>query len=318
MNDAIQTKGKILSVIQIKGPSLPVQISREAETSPLFAGAFLSELAKEEAIKISSMKVGGSPLYYIKGQEHLLDNFFKYLPEKEKEAFLMLKEKRVLEDSKQTPAIRVALRNIKDFAFPFKKDGEVFWRFHTTTEQEVRDILEPKENRLVKQPAEQPVKQSVEQPAKQPEQVFKQEHKQTVKKSEQLDIGLRTMKRQFKKEEKFENPLVMEEKGEVKKYSEFVSKVVDKINREYNLIEEKYYKPKEYSCVIQIKSDLGPINFLAFARDKKKLSETDVKQMVSEAQKIPLPALILYKRELSKKALEYSAKYFSIVKLEKI
>jgi hypothetical protein len=126
------------------------------------------------------------------------------------------------------------------------------------------------------------------------------------------------LKKQGKKQENFENPLVMQEKKENKKYSEFVSRVVDKIKGNYNLIEEKYCKPKEYSCVIQIKSDLGPINFLAFARDKKKLSETDVKKMVSEAQKIPIPALILYKRELSKKALEYSAKYFSIVKLEKI
>ncbi len=309
MNDASQTKGKIVSAIKIKGPSLPVQISREAETSPLFAGAFLSELAKEEAIKISNMKVGGSPLYYIKGQEHLLDNFFKYLPEKEREAFLMLKQNKILEDTKQTPAIRVALRSIKDFAFPFKKDNEIFWRFHTTPEQEIRDILEPKV------PEKKEVKQAIKQEVK---QLVKQEHKQTPETPQkQLDIGLKQAKP--KTPDKFENPLIMnEEEKESKKYSDFVSKVVDKIKDKYNLVEEKYYKPKEYSCIIQIKSDLGPINFLAFAKDKKKLSETDIKKMVSEAQKIPLPALILYKRELSKKALEYSIKYFSIVKLEKI
>lgn len=315
MNDPNVTREKIISVIRLKGPSLPVQIAREAQISSLFAGAFLSELAREEVIKISNTKVGGSPLYYKKGQEHLLDNFYKYLPEKEREAFLMLKQHKILQDSQQVPAIRVALRSIKDFAVPFKRDEDVFWRFHTTTEEEVRGLLEPKAK------VEEAVKEVVKQPVK---QVVKQEPKQPVSKSvkkevkeKQLDLGLKQPEN--KRADNFENPLVMkEERLKEKGYSEFVSKIVEKVKKKYEVVEEKYHKPKEYCCVVQVKSDLGPINFLTFAKDKKKLSETDVKQIVSQAQKIPLPALILYKGELSKKALEYSVKYFSVLKLEKI
>jgi len=310
MNNPIETRNKILSLLRIKGPSLPVQIARETAISPLFAGAFLSELAKDDAIKISKMKVGGSPLYYLKGQEDKLDNFYKYLPDRERDAFLMLKENKILEDKKQEPAIRVALRSIKDFAFPFLKDQEVLWRFHTVTEQEVRQMLEPKKITPPKLPVKQEVKQ-----------VFKQEIKQTTPKPEknkekQLDIGLKQKK--SKPAEKFSNPLVIKEKPEKKPYSEFVTRVIEKINNKYNFIEEKYYKPKDYSCIVQIKSELGPINFLVFAKDKKKISETDLKNMLSEAQKIPLPALILYKGELSKKALELSVRYFSILKLERL
>jgi len=319
MSNPIETRNKILSLLKIKGPSLPVQIAREAQISPLFAGAFLSELAKDDTIKISKMKVGGSPLYYIKGQENKLDDFYKYLPEKEREAFLILKENKILEDKKQEPAIRVALRSIKDFAFPFLKDQEVLWRFHTITEGEVRQMLEPPEK--VEAPARQEIKQEMQVKQEiQVKQETKQQIKQTIEKKgkeKQLSLGLKKAKK-FKPEERFINPLIINEKPEKKHYSEFVTKVIEKINNKYKVLEEKYYAPREYSCLIQIKSELGPINFIAFAKDKKKLSETDLKKILSESQKIPLPALVLYKGELSKKALELSVKYFSILKLEKL
>src|SRR4030042_1495973 len=120
--DAMQLKEKIISFIQLRGPSLPVHIAKETGLSILFASAFLSELFNEKRINISNLKVGSSPLYFISGQEPQLENFSKYIKSKEKEAFLLLKEKRILKDSELHPAIRVALREIRDFAIPFKKD----------------------------------------------------------------------------------------------------------------------------------------------------------------------------------------------------
>src|SRR3989338_4652198 len=140
--NAKEIKSRIVSTIRLRGPSLPVQIAHQTEISSIFAGAFLSELAGEKAIKISNTKVGGSPLYYLQGQEHLLENFYQYLPGKEKEAFLLLKENKMLQDKEQLPAIRVALRSIRDFAKSFSKDAEIFWRFHSVTEEQVREMLE--------------------------------------------------------------------------------------------------------------------------------------------------------------------------------
>ncbi len=307
--DNNETRTKILSILKIKGPALPVHIARESGISMLFAGAFLSELAREDAIKISKTKVGGSPLYYLKGQENLLDNFYKYLPEKEREAFLMLQKEKILEDKKQHPAIRVALRCIKDFAVPFLKDGEIVWRFHTTSESEVRGILEPKaEVKEVKQPLKEEVKQEIKKIT-------------TERKDKQLDIGLKPIKKgkfQKKKVESFQNPLVIEETKKEKPKPEFIIHITEKINRKYKIIEEKNYAPREYKCIVQINSELGPINFLTFAKDKKKISETDIKKALSEAQKIPLPTLFLHNGELSKRAQEYARKYFSVLKVEKI
>ncbi|OGJ16911.1 hypothetical protein A3K73_00545 [Candidatus Pacearchaeota archaeon RBG_13_36_9] len=375
--DPLETKNKILSILRFKGPSLPIHVASQIKISSIFAGAFLSELANEDAIKISNIKVGGSPLYYIKGQESMLDPFYKYLPEKEREAFLSLKQNKILEDKKQEPAIRVALRSLKDFAFPFKKDEEIFWRFHSTTEQEVREILEPKikEKKEIPEPEtktkeqvqeikeeaeEKPVKKEGIRKEKEPKEKEEKEEKKeekievskpkiiqpATKKDRQLDIGLKVAKSQKSKisddiqkqeflmkekteklkikkpefQENFENPLIIKEepKKKEKPKSLFVTDIIEKISRKYLIVEEKYYKPREYSCIVQINSELGPINFLAFATEKRKLSETDLKKMLSEAQKIPLPALVLHKGEISRKAADYSKSYFSVLKIERI
>ncbi len=58
----MEMRNKIIALLKIRGPSLPVHISKEIGLSSIFAGAFLSELASSKEIKISNMKVGGSPL----------------------------------------------------------------------------------------------------------------------------------------------------------------------------------------------------------------------------------------------------------------
>lgn len=136
IQDAMLLREKIINIIRMRGPSLPARIAKETQLSILFASAFLSELLSDKRLKITHMKVGSSPVYFIPGQEHLLENFSQYLKNREKDAFSLLKEKRFLDDKSQTPAIRVALRELKDFAVPFKHKEEVFWRYFTVPESE--------------------------------------------------------------------------------------------------------------------------------------------------------------------------------------
>jgi hypothetical protein len=137
-----EIKEKIISIFKRRGPSLPIHISRETELSILFASAFLSELLAEKTIKISNMRVGSSPIYFIPGQEIMLEKFSTFLKSKEKEAFLLLKEKKFLKDSKQEPAIRVALRELKDFAIPFKKNEDIYWKYLNISETELKNFEE--------------------------------------------------------------------------------------------------------------------------------------------------------------------------------
>ena len=146
--DTSEIKEKILSTLRQRGPSLPVHIAGETGLSMLFASAFLSELLSGKKIKISNMRVGNSPIYFIQGQEYLLENFSQYIKSKEKEAFLLLKEKKILKDAEQDPAIRVALRSIKDFAIPFKKNEEIFWRYFIVKKEEIKIKETPKDVKL--------------------------------------------------------------------------------------------------------------------------------------------------------------------------
>ena len=139
--DASKIREKILSILRMKGPTLPVYISQDTGISMLFASAFLSELLSDKLIKMSYMRVGNSPIYYIQGQEHQLEKFSGYLKSKEKDAFILLQDKKFLKDSEQSPAIRVALREIKDFAFPFRKNNETFWRYLTSKESEFKQDI---------------------------------------------------------------------------------------------------------------------------------------------------------------------------------
>src|SRR3989338_2565602 len=140
-----ELRNKILSILRNKGPSLPIHIARETGLSVLFASAFLAELSSDKEIKISNMKVGGSPVYFIPGHEEQLEKYSNYLPGKEREALFLLKEKKLLEDVMLEPAIRVALRSIRDFAFAvvLNEDGKqrVFWRHLTFLEKEAQELV---------------------------------------------------------------------------------------------------------------------------------------------------------------------------------
>jgi len=133
-----QIKEKIISFLRIRGPSIPVHIAREIGLSILFSSAFLAELVSEKKVKMSHMRIGSSPIYFLPGQEPLLERFADYLKSREKEAFLFLREKKFLKDSEVGPVVRVALRAIKDFAIPFENNKELFWRYFTVPETEFR------------------------------------------------------------------------------------------------------------------------------------------------------------------------------------
>ncbi len=148
--DASNIKEKIISIIKIIGPSLPYEISSKINMSILFTSAFLSELLSEKRLKISNMKVGSSPIYFLPGQEPSLERFSIHLKSREKDAFELLKEKKILKDSEQEPAIRVALRAIKDFAIPIKESNELFWVFFTINNEEAISLIKPKEDKIEK------------------------------------------------------------------------------------------------------------------------------------------------------------------------
>lgn len=304
---------KIISTLQKRGPSLPIHLTKELNISTLFVSAFLAELVENRKIRISNLKVGGSPLYFLEGQESKLENFYNYLHPKESEVFLLLKNNKVLKDIEQDPVVRVALRSIKDFAFSFNFEGEIYWRCFLISENEAREKILSERKIIEKKIYEKEVK----------------EEKTEGKEGKSIKVEVKIKKKTSEKDKvetkeklEFENPLIIKEKVKPKKEkpkSSFVLKVIDFLQKNnLKIIKEVEHKSKEYRCIIEASSQLGNIRFFTEAKDKKTISESDFKKLLSDSQKIPLPAFLLYTGEISKKAKQYLIDYSSILKAKKI
>src|SRR3989344_2611644 len=151
--NAPDIKEKIMGILRRNGPSLPVHVANGTGLSLLFSGAFLSELYSDKKIRISSMKVGSSPIYYLPEHESSLEKYSQHLKSREKDAFTLLRDKRFLKDTELEPAMRVALRAIKDFAIPFENEKELYWRYFSVpqsefTLEEKQEIKKPKDEKI--------------------------------------------------------------------------------------------------------------------------------------------------------------------------
>lgn len=342
--DTTNVKENIINFLKNNGPNLPVHISKNAKIDSLFASAFLSELLREQRLKITNMKVGTSPIYYVEGTEPGLEKYSEYLKPKEKEAFSLLKEKQFLEDETQHPAIRVALRSIKDFAKPFKMRDKIMWRYFLTPITEYKKqfsqpIEQKEETKTIPQekPKEEETKKEIpktflsdikrsfeETETNKEEEKETTEQKENNQKNETQQEKPKELERILPKEEKpkFINPLAKKEeekKPKEKAKSEFVQQTINFINENgWKIIEELEFKAKEYNCLTQINSDLGPIIFRTQAKNKKTVSEADMSKLLGEAQSIPLPALFLIPADPKKKAQDFLEKYTSVMKFKKI
>ncbi|MBI2629675.1 hypothetical protein HYW76_01105 [Candidatus Pacearchaeota archaeon] len=292
---------KIINFLKTKGPSLPIHVSRETGLSMIFASAFLSELAADNNVKISIMKVGGSPLYLIPGQEEQLEKFYTYLPGKEREAFLLLKEKKVLEDIKLEPAIRVALRNIKDFAFPLiprLQERMLFWKFHSLPIEQASPIIENmiKLKQEIKQEAViQKQETKIEAEFSKPE--IKQEIKIIAEKpKEEIKI---TQETELKIEPIFDKTPAKKAKSQPEDFLNEIKTFLTLKN--ISIISTEYYDKKEVLAKIRINSE----DCLLFAFNKKRINEKELIKAYKKSLPYNLPYIIVIQDVISKKMKEF-------------
>jgi len=290
--DTSLIKEKIISSIRRRGPSLPIHVAKEIDTNTIFASAFLSELLSENEIKISNIKVGNSPLYFIQGQEHLLQNFYLHLKNREKEAFLLLKEKKILKDVNQEPVIRVALRQIKDFAIPFKKQEELFWRYFLFSPQ---DIKQEKE-REIKTKKEIFIPKEKEQPNEEEQKNYNKEllKKPIIIKAKNSKIN---KKRTQKKNSKF-----------FEKVKEFLSK------KEIEILDIESFNKNDLALRIKNKGR----EEILIAYNKKRINEEDIIKAYKKANELNLNYILLSLGTPLKKFNNLITAIKRLTKIEKI
>ena len=299
IQDVNATKERILAIIQQQGPSFPVQIARMINVSPLFTAVFLSELNEDNKLKTSHMKVGSSSLFFIQGQEAQLENFIEHLNPREKEAFFLIKSSRILEDDKQTPVIRVALRAIKDFAVPFKitanSTEKIFWKYHLTKDEDfdrkVQKILNPS----IK------IQEIKEEESKLEEKLIE---------AEAQDSG----------EEQI-IPQGPQPKAKAKKSapSEFAEKIKDYLAaKDIEILLTILEKKKEFIAKVRADTIFGKQEYYLIAKDKKKINETDLTIALQKAQSEKMLALVISPGDIDKKAQPHAKEWRNLIKFERI
>jgi len=285
---------QILQIIRAKGPLLPVHIVKEIGWNTILVGAALSDLSKKGHIKISHTKIGGSPVYYVTGQEYKLQGLYKQLHEKEQKAYDKLKEKKILKDKGLEPVMRVALRNIKDFAKPLEvtinNESEIFWKWYLTSNTEasetIKGMVRPvkKEGREIKK--------------KEPKEEVEQEPKE-------------------KREEKQER---LEETREIEDKSPFLNKIRNYFAKnQIEILEQKIIrKTSDAEFVIKVSTSIGSARYFCKARSKKKFNDSDLSNIYVQGEIRKLPVLFLITGELTKKAQTLLEEQFKNLNVKKI
>jgi hypothetical protein len=289
MIDIQEKKRKILEFLKSNGPSLPVQVARAIQMEPVFASAILSELISSKEIKTSHMKVGASPLYLLPTQTEKLEEKTENLKSVERETQEKLKSEKIIYDESEEPATRIALRNIKDFAIPFKFKDKIVWKYAFTPKEEIDKILFPKEEKEKPQEEEPEVPKAWE-----------------VKRKE-----INEAKDQSKKIERiFEKP--KEHSHSDKTFLEKIERFLKEKDTEITAIEE--VDKKKVTAIIKSNEETS----MLFAFNKIRINESELLKCFKIAEKKNLPYQIITNGDLTKKLTDTIRAYQKLIRVEKL
>ncbi len=337
---------EVLKFMRMKGPVLPVHVSSKFKKDTITMGAVLSEMSHNKKILISNTKIGGSPVYYLPEHKDKLQDLYKYLNEKDKRSYDLLKENKVLRDSELDPLTRVSLRNIRDFAKPLEVNlgGNIalFWKWYLFSQEETISRIKLK---LGISDKKNEVKKEVEVKKEQTEiqsqgKVIEVEKPKVNK--EEKDNKVETIEKIKKKEktEKLEavekkqrEKLIERQESLVKKEQKLSTKSTKPINvvLEHELLNKtkSFFNSKsiiitkskiirknsDLEFIVQVPSPIGPIDYYCKVKNKKKINDGDLASVFILGETKKLPTMLLITGELTKKANQMLSEQFKTLKI---
>jgi hypothetical protein len=244
------------------------------------------------------MKMGASPFYLLPNQKEKLEEHIENLKSAEKDAYLKLKQSKILTDEQETPTIRVALRNIKDFAIPFKFQERIFWKYAFTSEEEIQKLLIP------------PIKERKNHENTKTESSVPKAWE--VKKTEIHEAKENSKKIENISERK--NTATQQKNSSTEKQSFLVEieNFLEKQNIKIIAIEEVDKK----NVIAKIVTNSKPA--LLFAFNKKRIDEQEIIKCYKRAKTSDLPYHIIIRGELAKKTVETMDAYKALLKIDKL
>lgn len=319
---------RIKSFISKQGPIIPAMLAKELNTNILFASAMLSELVSSKEVKISSVKLGGTPYYFLPGQEEALQGLSKNLNEKERIAYNHLKESKILEDSNEDPLIRVALRQIKDYAKQLevvvKGERKIFWKWYLLPNSEAETIIRKILGVKIEEKKEQAPLPVTKDESKQSVPTKPLEVKKAIEiKKEPLKVkpeqGVQKESNTFKKPKEEAQESLLPELEPIEG-DEFYDEIVDFFkSAEIDIVSQKVMrKNSDIEFTLKIPSAVGKMMYFCKAKSKKKLNDGDLSSVYVQGQTQKLPVLFIVKGELTKKAKELLDAEFKSVTVKQI
>lgn len=326
--NATDYRERILRFIRGHGPSVPNEIRREIGKDNLIASAMLAELSANKHVKVSHLKVGGSPLYYLPGQESQLQRFSEYLHVREREALEYLKQEVVARDVDLAPVQRVSMRELKDFAEPITValygQEELFWKWYLAKNEDIVD----KVRQLMPQPAAKADPVVVQQkPEVLPEK--KQEKPEIAVKVEVPELKREERKVRPQEKEKAQQKVPEKPAGEKPERQEKLKETGERRSGGKQTLlspeDDRFYQKvrsycqekglairsaevvkrnAEVSLVVEVPSAVGPLTYFCKAKAKALCNDNDLALAMMEAQERNLPALLLTTGKVSAKALQ--------------
>ena len=246
-------------------------------------------------------------MYYLAGQEAMLQKFVGNLNDKEKKAYDLLSQNKILRDSEQEPVIRVVLREIKDFAIQlnvsYNENNEIFWKWYLIGNEEAELLIKSKLNILEKKAEQPPVKKPEESSI---EKAIEKRQEQPIQK-ELAAIEKPAIKKERKQGQKAAEDAFLKE----------INKFFEK-NRIIVVSSEVIKKNSEMDFIVQVPSVVGSLQYYCKAKNKKKVSDSDLSNAYVKGQFRKLPVLVLSNGELSAKAKEMAEKELNNLTFKRI
>ncbi len=314
----------VLRLVRTKGPVIPNELKRDLKQGDtVLLGAMLSELASKGLVRISKVKIGGSPFYYDPQQPATLEKAADHLNEKDQRTWRLLKERKVLRDDEHDALTRVSLRNIPDYAAQLEVNAGseklIFWKYYLVTDEEAERLIKAKLDVSQSVPsAEKPVGQPVESPAPRTIRQEKEpapEKPVTPSSSSRADAAPKPEQptregepaakprkpRQRKEAQPESQTTIPATAGIEDEFYDEVKRFFDKNGiavKEQRLVKRK----NELDFVILLPTPVGQAEYFCKARSKKRSNDGDLASAKLQGMNKHLPVVYLTNGDLTRKA----------------
>lgn len=296
----------VLKAVKARGPMIPLEIRKFlGKGDSITIGAELSTLLKKGMVKCTKVKMGGSPFYYVRGQENKLELLNKYLNDKDKRAFEQLRDEKVMKDSSQEPLMRVSLRSIPDFAkrieFSNNEETILYWRWYMINEDEAISLIKGNI-----QKKDLSLKEEIE-----PKQEEQQETKKEIEiepKQQETKKEIEVEKKEEPEPQKKQEPKQEQQQTIPEEIPEYDDEFFKQLNKFFNKNDIKIKNAKmirknsDYEFIVEMNTPFGNTDYFCKAKSKKKCNEGDLSSAYLQGQNKRMPTVFITTGEITKKA----------------